>query len=62
MVMNISCKFEKSTYYTLASRRVTRKSLHTAVAAAYFCIMVNKLIKDQYPSLFDFRKTTGDNL
>ena len=34
MVMNISCKFEKSTYNTLASRGVTRKSLHTAAAAA----------------------------
>ena len=33
MDMNIFCKFEKSTYNTLAFRRVTRKSLHTAVAA-----------------------------
>ena len=41
MVMDISCKFEKSTYNTLASRGVTRKSLHTAVAvvaAAYSCV------------------------
>ena len=39
MVMKISCKFEKSTYNTLASRGLTRKSLHTAVAAvaAYLC-------------------------
>ena len=35
MDMNISCTFEKSTYNTLASRGVTRKSLHTAAAAAY---------------------------
>ena len=32
MVMNTSCKFEKPTYNTLASREVTRKSLHTAAA------------------------------
>ena len=38
MDMNISCKFEKSTYYSLASRGVTRKSLHTAVAA-YSCVI-----------------------
>ena len=38
MAMNISCKFEKSTYNTLASRGVTRKSLHTA-AAAYSCVI-----------------------
>ena len=38
MDMNIICKFEKSTYNTLASRGVTRKSLHTAVAA-YSCII-----------------------
>ena len=38
MVMNISCKFEKSTYNTLVSREVTRKSLRTA-AAAYSCII-----------------------
>ena len=31
MVMNISCKFEKSTYDTLASREVTREYLYTAV-------------------------------
>ena len=42
MAMNISCKFEKSTYNTLASRGVTRKSLHTAaaaVAAVYSCVI-----------------------
>ena len=33
MVMNISCKFEKSTYNILASRGVMRKSLHAAAAA-----------------------------
>ena len=38
MVMNITCKFEKSTYNTLASRGVMRKSLHTA-AAAYSCVI-----------------------
>ena len=37
MVMNISCKFEKSTYNTLASKGVKRKSLHTA--AAYSCVI-----------------------
>ena len=31
MVMNISCKSEKSTYNTLASRGVMRKSLHTVM-------------------------------
>ena len=39
MVMNISCKFEKSTYNTLASRGVMRKSLYTAAVAAYSCII-----------------------
>ena len=43
MVMNISYKFQKSTYNTLASRGVLRKSLHTEVAAvaaeAYSCII-----------------------
>ena len=37
MVMNISCKIEKSTYYTLPSRGVTRKYLHTAVV--YSCVI-----------------------
>ena len=37
MVMNISCKFEKFTYNTLASRGLTRISLHTAAAVAYSC-------------------------
>ena len=37
MVMNISCKFEKSTYNTLASGGVMRKSLHTV--AAYSCVI-----------------------
>ena len=32
MVMNISCKFEKSTYNT----EITRKSLHIAAAAAVY--------------------------
>ena len=30
MVINITRKFDKSTYNNLASRGVTRKSLHTA--------------------------------
>ena len=34
MVLNMSCKFEKSTYSTLASRGVMRKSVHTAAVAA----------------------------
>ena len=38
MVINISCKFEKSTYNTLASSGVMRKYLHTE-AAAYLCII-----------------------
>ena len=38
MDMNISCKFEKSTYNTLASRGVTIKSVHTA-AAVYSCVI-----------------------
>ena len=41
MVMNISNKFEKSTYNTLASRGVTRKSLHTLAVVAYSCIIVS---------------------
>ena len=39
MDMNISCKFEKSTYTTLASIGVTRKSLHIAAAAVYSCVI-----------------------
>ena len=38
MVMNLSCKFEKSTYNTLASREVKRKPLHTA-AVTYSCVI-----------------------
>ena len=49
LVMNISCKFEKSTYNTLASRGVTRKSLHTA-AAAYSCIIhsIHRMLSGGY--------------
>ena len=49
MVMNISCKFEKSTYNTLASRGVTRKSLH-AVAAVYSCIIhsIHRMLSGGY--------------
>ena len=39
IVMNISSKFEKSTYNTLASRGVMRKSLHTVATVAYSCII-----------------------
>ena len=38
MVMNIPCKFKKSSYNTLTSRGVTRKSLHTA-ATVYSCVI-----------------------
>ena len=39
MDMNISCKFENSTYNTLASRGVMRKSLHSVAVAAYSCVI-----------------------
>ena len=45
MDMNICCKFEKSSYNTLASRGVTKKSLHTAVA--YSCI-IHSIINNPY--------------
>ena len=51
MVMNISCKFEKSTYNTLASRGVTRKSLNTAAAAAaYSCVIhsIHRMLSGGY--------------
>ena len=51
MVMNISCKFEKSTYNTLASRGVMIKSLHTAAAAAaYSCVIhsIHQLLSGGY--------------
>ena len=49
MVMNISCKFDKSTYNTLASRGLTRKSLHTA-AAAYSCVIhsIHRMLSGGY--------------
>ena len=49
MVMNISCKFEKSTYNTLASGGVTKKSLHT-VAAAYSCVIhsIHRMLSGGY--------------
>ena len=49
MVMNISCKYEKSTYNTLASRGVTRKSLHTA-AVAYSCVIhsIHRMLYGRY--------------
>ena len=51
MVMNISCKCEKCTYNTLASRGVT-KNLHTvaAAAAAYLCVIhsIHWMLYDGY--------------
>ena len=49
MVINISCKFENSTYTTLASRGVMRKSLYTAVAA-YSCVnhSIHKMLSGGY--------------
>ena len=43
MVMNISCKFEKSNYNTLTSRGETRKSLHTATAAAAYSCLIHSI-------------------
>ena len=50
MVMTISCKFEKSTYNTLASRGATRKSLHTVAAAAYSCLIhsIHRMLSGGY--------------
>ena len=49
MVMNISCKFEKSTYNTLSSRGVARKSLHTAAEVAYSCVVTSIVSTGCYP-------------
>ena len=43
MVMNTSSKFEKSTYNTLASRGVARKSLNTAAAAAVYSCVIHSI-------------------
>ena len=67
MDMNISCKFEKSTYNTLASRGVTRKSLHTAAAAAaaaYSCVIhsIHRMLSGGYkydPYLFKIMITSS---
>ena len=37
-LMNISCKFDNSTYNTLGSRGVMGKSLHTTAVMVYWCI------------------------
>ena len=51
MDMNISCKFEKSTYNTLSSRGVTRKSLHTA--AVYPCVIhsIHRMLSGGYNNM-----------
>ena len=48
MDMNICCKFDKSTYNTLASRGVMRKSLHTTVA--YSCVIhsIHRMLSGGY--------------
>ena len=48
MVMNISFKFEKSTYNTLASRGVTRKSLHTAAAYSRVIHSIHMMLSGGY--------------
>ena len=62
MVMNISCNFEKSTYNTLASRGVTRKSLHTAAAAvavAYSSVIhsIHRMLSSRYNEQAPFTMT-----
>ena len=63
MVMNISCKFEKSTYNTLASRGVMRKSLHTAVAAAYSCAIhsIQRMLSGGYNNQHESVSYTANN-
>ena len=55
MVMNVSCKFEKSTYNTLVSR-VMGKSLH--IAAAYLCVIhsIHWMLSGGYNSLENSQK------
>ena len=63
MVMNISCKFEKYTYNTLASRGVTRKSLHTAAAAAYLYVIhsIHRMLSGGYNNQHEPVSYTANN-
>ena len=53
MIMNISCKYEKSTYNTLTSREVTRKSLHTeAVAYSFVINSIHRMLSGEYNKFY----------
>ena len=54
MAINMSCKFEKSTYNTLASRGLTRKSLRRRLSGGYnkVRICVIYIITNDYTSSY----------
>ena len=58
MVMNISCKFETSAYNTLASRGVTRISLHTTAVCSCVIHSIHRIASGGYNS--DISQTNHD--
>ena len=53
VLMNISCKFDSSTCYTFA-KGVTEKSMHTAAAAAYPCVIhsIHQMLSSEYNEFY----------